>query len=244
MSDQETRRSAEQSEDTGDTGDTLPDAGTDSGGSYLDVESWIEPSGGAGGVTVAAPGEADGAGLTFEEPILAALLAERDEYLDSLRRLQADFENFRKRMHRQQQELVERAAESLLGRLLPVLDAFDLAVAHVGASPADRGAAPSAVVAGGHEPNGGSGADPAASGPPVEVRPFLQIASLLRDSLAKEGLEAVADVGVEFDPTVHDAVAHEAAEPGEPSGVVVEVMRPGYRLKGRVLRAAMVKVRG
>ena len=63
-----------------------------------------------------------------EEAIVAA---ERDEYLDALRRLQADFDNFRKRSMRQQTELLERANEGLILRLLPVLDALDLATAHV-----------------------------------------------------------------------------------------------------------------
>ncbi len=154
----------------------------------------------------------------LSETILGDVLAERDGYLASLQRLQADFENYRKRTERQQREFAERATESLLERLLPVLDALDLAVAHV--APGEDG-------------------DPTAV-----VRPFLQIASLLRDNLAKEGLEAVAAVDVDFDPTVHDAVAHEPAEAGDEGAVVVAVLRPGYRLKGRVLRPAMVKVRG
>ncbi len=65
---------------------------------------------------------------------LKDIAAERDEYLDSLRRLQADFDNYRKRAIRQQTELVERATEGLLVRLLPVLDALDLAMAHLPAA--------------------------------------------------------------------------------------------------------------
>ena len=149
------------------------------------------------------------------EPLdpLVELATQRDEYLDALLRLQADFDNFRKRTLRQQTELLERASASLLERLLPTLDAVDLAVAH-------------------------------ASGEDAPV--FEQIASLLRDALAKEGLERIDDDGVEFDPTIHDAVAHvpsaEEAEPSKPA--VGEVLRAGYRLKGRVLRPAMVKVIG
>ena len=166
----------------------------------------------------------------------AQVAAERDEYLDALRRLQAEFDNYRKRTARQQGELLERATEGLLERLLPVLDAFDLALAHGEASS-----------------EGSSGADAA----------FVQIAALLRDLLAKDGLERIDAVGVAFDPAVHDAVAHlpadaetvvtggeaaaegAAAPPGAtPSTVVAEVLRAGYRLQGRVLRPAMVTVRG
>jgi len=160
----------------------------------------------------------------------AVLTAERDEYLDALRRLQADFDNFRKRTTRLQAEAQERAAESVVQKLLPVLDALDLALAHVG------------------ERDGSGG------GTSELESAFVQIGNLLRDVLAKEGLERVDEVGVSFDPTIHDAVAHESAADGEQSEagedssadggpVVVESMRAGYRLKGRVLRPAMVKVR-
>jgi molecular chaperone GrpE len=134
----------------------------------------------------------------------AQLAAERDEYLDALRRLQADFENYKKRMVRQQTETLERAAEALVAKLLPVLDNFDLAISH--------------------------GAD--------DLQP---IHKGMLDTLASEGLERLDPTGSPFDPTEHDAVAHEAGE-GDPQ--VAEVMRAGYRWKGRVLRPAMVKVRG
>ncbi|MDA8290909.1 MAG: nucleotide exchange factor GrpE [Actinomycetota bacterium] len=153
---------------------------------------------------------------------LELVASERDEYLDALRRLQAEFENYRKRTARQQSEAFERAAESLIERLLPALDALDLALAHAGRR----------------------------DEPPTDVElAFAQIGSLFRDVLAKEGLERIDSTGVAFDPTVHDAVAHVPAEegaelPGEPPGpAVVETLRTGYRLKGRVLRPAMVKVR-
>lgn len=132
---------------------------------------------------------------------------ERDEYRDALIRLQADFENYKKRMLKQQTEHLERAAASLVDKLLPVLDTADLAMAH------------------------GGGED------------VKQITSALMGALEKEGLERIAGEGVPFDPTLHDAVAHEPGD-GEAEQVVVEVMRAGYRWKGRVLRPAMVKVRG
>jgi molecular chaperone GrpE len=144
---------------------------------------------------------------------LAVLAKERDDYLDALRRLQADFENYKKRMVRQQTEHLERAAEALVSKLLPVFDTADLAVAHAAA---------------------GSNAD---SG----LESVKQIWSALFDTLEKEGLERIDPEGEPFDPNAHEAVMH---EPGEGSAHVVDVMRAGYRWKGRVLRPAMVKVAG
>jgi molecular chaperone GrpE len=136
---------------------------------------------------------------------VAAVARERDEYLDALRRLQADFENYKKRVEKQKIEHVERAAGELVSKILPVCDTADLAIAHGGGE---------------------------------EVK---QIWTALFDALEREGLERIDPVGVPFDPTVHDAVAH---EPGDGEPEVVEVMRAGYRWKGRVLRPAMVKVKG
>ena len=134
---------------------------------------------------------------------ITALAAERDQFKDIALRLQADFENYKKRILKQQTEHLERAAETLVDKLLPVLDTFDLARAH------------------------GEGLD--------------QVHSALLEVLAKEGLERIDPVGEAFDPNEHDAVAHEE---GDGEAAVCEVMRAGYRWKGRVLRPAMVKVRG
>jgi molecular chaperone GrpE len=136
---------------------------------------------------------------------MAALAKERDDYLDALRRLQADFENYKKRMVRQQTENLERAAEQLVQKLLPVFDTADLAIAHGG-------------------------------GEAVQ-----QVWSALFDALEKEGLERIDPASEPFDPNEHEAVMH---EPGEGAAHVVDVMRAGYRWKGRVLRPAMVKVAG
>jgi molecular chaperone GrpE len=131
--------------------------------------------------------------------------AERDQYLDSLRRLQADFENYKKRVAKQQAETYERANEGLVVKLLPVLDTADLAEAH-----------------------GAADVGPLRAG--------------LLEVLGKAGLERIAPDGGPFDPNLHDAVAHEPGDGGEQE--VAEVLRAGYRWNGRVLRPAMVKVRG
>jgi molecular chaperone GrpE len=144
--------------------------------------------------------------LTASGKKLAAAEAARDEYLDSLRRLQADFENYKKRIQRQQIDLKERAAEDLVVKLLPVLDNFDLAIAHA-------------------EQN---------------VEPIYR--SLL-EILGAAGLERIDPANQPFDPNEHDAVLHEEGE-GSEAPEVIEVLRAGYRWKGRVLRPAMVKVKG
>ncbi len=137
---------------------------------------------------------------------LFELAKERDEFRDALVRLQADFENYRKRIIKQQTEHLERAAESLVEKLLPVLDTAEMALAH------------------------GGGED------------VKQITSALLGTLEREGLERIDPDGGAFDPTLHDAVAHEPGDGHEQE--VAEVLRVGYRWKGRVLRPAMVKVRG
>jgi len=134
---------------------------------------------------------------------LDRLQAERNDYLDQLLRTRADFDNYRKRIQKQQSEHQERAAEALVVKLLDALDTFELAVAH------------------------GQG--------------FEQVHEMLVKTLTKEGLERIDPVGETFDPNEADAVAHEDGDGGP---VVAEVLRPGYRWKGRVLRPAMVKVKG
>jgi molecular chaperone GrpE len=160
-------------------------------------------------------------------PDVAALRAERDDFLSALQRVQADFENYRKRVLRQQDEQSARAALGLVEKLLPVLDALDLAVAHIEKT----------------------GVDVAES---TEAHALVHARSLLNETLAKEGLERVDEAGAIFDPLVHDAVAQSASEaPAEDAGAtavpettVEEVLRAGYRWRGQVLRPAMVRVRG
>ncbi len=140
---------------------------------------------------------------------------ERDEYLDTLRRVQADFENYRKRVTRASEEAADRASGALAATLLPVLDALDLADAH---------------FAQGEEGEGGA---------------LRQARGLLLATLAKEGLERIDEAAVAFDPTVHDAVAHQPADdPDAHEQIVAEVLRAGYRWRGAVLRPAMVRVKG
>jgi molecular chaperone GrpE len=172
----------------------------------------------------------------------ASLAAERDEYLADLQRLKAEFDNYRKRVARQQEEQSDRAAGALVGKLLPVLDNLDLAYTHLTSAHLAPG------PAGASGPADGVGESDA----PVseEARALLQAREQLLDALAKEGLARVDEVGVEFDPVVHDAVASvqsdgpaEAGAGGGGGMAVDEVMRAGYRWRSQVLRPAMVRVR-
>ena len=150
-----------------------------------------------------------------EEPsplgVLEAVTKERDDYLDSLRRLQADFENYRKRVKADTDLAIGRGTERVIDRLLPVLDTFEMALSHE--------------------------ADPDAS-------PLARLHDQLLSALEVEGLERLNPRDAPFDPAEAEAVMHEEAEAGQDSPVVIQVLRAGYRWKGRVLRAAMVKVRG
>jgi len=137
-----------------------------------------------------------------------ALLTERDSFREIAQRLQADFENYRKRVASQTADDINRATGRIAESLLPVLDACEAAfVAH-----------------------------------PAEIEPLF---NLLLTELKKQGLEALDLSGQTFDPAKADAVIHEEGE-GDGSGnpVVSDVLRTGYTWKGRVLRPAMVKVRG
>jgi len=136
------------------------------------------------------------------------LLEERNQYLELAQRVQADFENYRKRVSAQTADDVDRATGRIAEALLPVLDACEAAfVAH-----------------------------------PAEVEPLF---NLLLGELKKQGLEAMNLHGQPFDPALAEAVMQEPADGnGDGTTVVVDVMRSGYTWKGRVLRAALVKVKG
>ncbi len=135
--------------------------------------------------------------------------SEATSYLDDLKRVAADFDNFRKRSTREQQMTVERATERVLSAMLPVLDSFDAALQIQPGSEAEE------KLLGG----------------------MRSTHSQLMDVLAKEGLEPVPTWGEPFDPEVHEAVMSSG---DGPSLTVSQELRRGYRLRGRLLRAALV----
>jgi molecular chaperone GrpE len=143
---------------------------------------------------------------------LAHARAQAEEYLTHLQRLQAEFDNYRKRVLREQTAAVELAAEPVMRRLLEVLDDFDLA-----------------LMAAERQPD----FDQFLKG--VEL-----VYAKLADALRSEGLERIAAEGAPFDPERHEALMQSGEGEGEPR--VAEVFRPGYTLKGRVIRPAGVRV--
>jgi molecular chaperone GrpE len=134
------------------------------------------------------------------------------EYRDHLLRLKAEFDNYRKRVLKEQTRAVEMACEPLMRRLLEVLDEFDLA-----------------LIAAEQKPD----FDKFLHG--VEL-----VYAKLMDIVRSEGLERIQAEGKPFDPEYHEALMQAGEGEGEP--VVADVFRPGYTLKGRVLRPAGVKV--
>ena len=151
----------------------------------------------------------DAAGVADD---LASAQAEVGQYLDHLRRLQAEFDNYRKRVVKEQTELSELGAMPVARRLLEVLDDFELALMSAGDKP--------------------------------DFERFLKGVELvyakLLDALKAEGLERIHAEGSPFDPELHEALMQTGDGDGEP--VVADVLRPGYTLKGRVLRPAGVRV--
>jgi molecular chaperone GrpE len=152
----------------------------------------------------------------IEDAIAADLEKARTEaalYLDDLRRLQADFDNYRKRTLREQTARAASASQALVTRLLPVLDNFELAV-----SAAEQSRDFERMLKG------------------VEM-----VFGELREVLEAEGLVRIEAEGKPFDPERHEAVIAVEQEDTEP-GTVTDIVRTGYELRGKVLRPAMVKV--
>lgn len=150
--------------------------------------------------------------LTLEAELVKAKAKAEDHY-SQLQRLQADFDNFRKRTQKEKTELIKYASERLVGELLPVLDNFDRAVSAAKDNP-----------------------DFTSFSQGVEM-----ILRQMQTALSKEGLKAMEAVGQPFDPNLHEAVLRVASEE-HPENTVLEELQKGYYLKEKVLRPCMVKV--
>jgi molecular chaperone GrpE len=175
-----------------------------------------EASSGVGPPTAPPAGEASDQVEQDFEALLADTQRERDEYLDLAKRTKADFENFRKRMTSEVQAAATRGRADVIRGVIPVLDDLERA-----------------IQAAGLDPEGDSD-DGLAHG-------VLLVFRSLRDSLGRNGVEAVDPKGEKFDPTVHEALSTVASD-GVESGVVVEVMQKGYRLGEQLVRPARVVV--
>src|SRR5262245_37046552 len=149
---------------------------------------------------------------TFKQE-LEQLKIDYDNLYDRLLRKQAEFENYKKRIDREKAEFMQFASSELIRELLNAMDSFDLALRN---------------AAGDH-----SGDE--------DRRGFELIYKQLQDTLARFGLKPIEARGKKFDPNYHQAVSTQASDNME-ENTVIEEMRKGYTLNGRLLRPAMVSV--
>ncbi len=195
-----------------DPGESAPDeaveAAADTGDGAESVTAQLVPDAEQAEFAAAEPTDAADESNSGAESDLAAVMAERDAYLEDLQRVTAEFTNFRRQTMKRNTDLVAQAASRLAKELLVVLDACEAAV-----------------------------------GQGVEGIEALQ--SQLLGVLSAEGLTVLGTVDEPFDPGFHEAVmSEESGGDGADGPAVAEVLRTGYAWNGRVLRPAMVKVRG
>ncbi len=145
---------------------------------------------------------------------LQSRAAKADENWDRLLRATADFENFKKRAARDRDDAIKYANESLMKKLVSVLDNFEMALA----ASQNQAGAPESLQTG-----------------------VAMIQQQLRGALVDSGLEEVDATGKVFDPNWHEAVSQqESAE--VPEGQVLQQLRKGYKLRDRLIRPATVIV--
>jgi molecular chaperone GrpE len=142
-----------------------------------------------------------------------ALKKERDGLYDRLLRKQAEFDNYKKRIDREKSEFMQFASADLMKELLNALDSFDLALKNAATKPDAQNM----------------------------LRGFELIYKQLQDTLTRFGLKAIDAKGKSFDPHFHQAVSTQPTDEVA-ENTVIDEMRKGYLLNGRLLRPAMVSV--
>ncbi len=157
----------------------------------------------------------DGASGSVESEQLKAQAGKIAELQDMLLRTAADFDNYKKRVAREKQDAAKYGSESILQRLIPVLDNFEMAAAAAG-----------------------DGQTASVQSLQTGVNMILQ---QLKSALKDLGLEPIEAVGQKFDPNIHEALSQQET-PEVPEGQVVQQLRRGYRLRDRLLRPAGVVV--
>jgi len=169
-------------------------------------------------MTNSAQPEAENADATVEPasaeaPDFQALREDFEKFKDLYIRSQADLDNYRKRAVREKEDATRYANLSLLERLLPVLDNFDL-----GLDAARQSGGAEGILQG-----------------------MSMVQKQLHDFLRDSGVEPIEAVGATFDPNFHEALGQEASEDA-PEGIVTRQLRRGYKLKDRLLRPSAVMV--
>jgi len=148
------------------------------------------------------------------DPRIQRLIEEKDSYIALAKRVQADFDNYRKRNKNAIAEAFEEGMADAVLKILPVLDNLERALEAAQKSCAD---------------------DTFVDGLDKIIKQFLDI-------LHKMGLEEIPALGEDFNPELHNAVMQAEMEEGQREGMVVEVFQKGYKMKDKVLRYSMVKV--
>ena len=186
-----------------------PPSGGEGVSAEIAVEPEVEPAAHDLGLELPADPAAAEALLLRE---LAESRMEAGETLESLQRLAADFDNYRRRVERDYSENVERASQRVIESLLPSLDALDAALTFEPQTPSEE-----KILDG-----------------------MRSTRTQLLETLAKDGLEPIPAVGEIFDPKVHEAVS--GAQGGEGELIVNSDLRRGYTMHGRVIRPSLVTV--
>src|SRR3954452_11877861 len=161
----------------------------------------------------AAAGMSPEAGSAEEDDPTTGLQADLDRFRDLAMRTQADFENYKKRCAREKEDAIKYANSSLLERLLPIIDNFEL-----GLSAARGQGEQSPIYAG-----------------------MNLVLKQMDDFLADNGAQLIEAVGQKFDPNLHEAIAHEPSD-AVPENHIIRQTRRGYRFKDRLLRPSSVVV--
>ena len=136
------------------------------------------------------------------------------ELTEALQRLQADFENYKKRQTEEQANTMVRAKEMMLSEILPALDNFDLASAHLPKELESNSWAQGMIFVG----------------------------QQLTQKLDELGVMKLVPLGQQFDHNIHEAIEHVQSD--KPEGIITDVITPGYQIGDRVVRPARVKVSG
>jgi molecular chaperone GrpE len=180
------------------------------------------PHPGAAGTGETSFGDAEAPAAAEHAVALEQAETERDKYLELAQRTQADFENYRKRMARENAAAQDRGVAKVAKELLPALDHLEHAL----------------KAADGHTHLTTS----SSSGTSQDVvKGFAMVAGEITAALQRAGIEAFSPEGEKFDPNEHEAMTAQPSEDAE-SGTVIEVYQQGYRLNGQVLRPARVVV--
>ncbi|HEX4350567.1 MAG TPA: nucleotide exchange factor GrpE [Verrucomicrobiae bacterium] len=173
-----------------------------------------------------AAGQTEDSALSPEQiEDLKARAAKADESWDRLLRTTADFDNFKKRAAREKIESAQYASASLIQKLLPVLDNFEMALAAAQTATAAR-----------------KTGVPADDGKLASLQSGVQmVQQQLKNALIETGLEEIEAAGKPFDPNFHEAISQQESA-DQPEGTVLQQLRKGYKMKERLLRPATVIV--